>query len=95
MEKEFSTEWQAVLDSLIRRLLNDAENKVLQLCTAACQSLANSLRQIGVDASRLATMLNTANRSSLSAAKGAFQQMHATAIGMLNVMFNLRISILI
>jgi hypothetical protein len=81
MEKEFSTEWQAVLDSLIKRLLQDAESKVLQLCTTACQSLAHNFRQIGVDAARLSAMLNTANRSAASAIKSSFQLMNALAIG--------------
>lgn len=81
MEKEFSTEWQAVLDALIRRLLNDAEKKVLELCTTACQSLANGLRQLGVDSGRLASMLNTANRSALSALKSAFHRMQVMAVG--------------
>ncbi|KAL3795128.1 hypothetical protein HJC23_007356 [Cyclotella cryptica] len=80
MEKEFSTEWQAVLDSLVKRLLQDAENKVLQLCATTCQSLANKLRRIGVDAARLAAMFNTANRSAVSAVKSSFQRMNALAI---------------
>ena len=82
MEKEFSTEWQAVLDSLVKRLLQDAESKVLQLCTTACQSLANDFRHVVVDDARLATMLNTAIRSAVSAVKSTFDQMDALAVGM-------------
>lgn len=81
MEKEFSTEWQAVLDALIRRLLNDAEKKILGLATAACQTLANNLRQNGVDAARLSSMQNTANRSATSALKTAFHRMQVVAVG--------------
>jgi uncharacterized membrane protein len=81
MEKEFSTEWQSVVDALIRRLLSEAEKKVLDLCTSACQSLANSLRQNGYDAARLASMLNTANRSATSALKTAFHRMQVLAVG--------------
>jgi hypothetical protein len=81
MEKEFSTEWQSVLDAIIQRLLNEAEKKVLELRTTACQSLANSLRQNGFDAARLASMLNTANRSATSALKSAFHRMQVLAVG--------------
>ncbi|KAL3800233.1 hypothetical protein ACHAWO_013815 [Cyclotella atomus] len=80
MEKEFSTEWQSVLDAIIQRLLNEAEKKVLELRTTACQSLANSLRQNGFDAARLASMLNTANRSATSALKSAFHRMQVLAV---------------
>jgi len=75
VEKEFSTEWQSVLDSTTRRLLNDAEKTILQLCTAAGQAFAQSLRSNGVDATRLTSMLNTANRSAISGLRTSFQQM--------------------
>ena len=81
------SEWQAVLDSLIRRLLSDAEKKVLELSTEACQSLARNLRQMGVDAGRLSSMLNTANRSALSALKASFQRMQVLAVGECRSMF--------
>lgn len=85
MEKEFSTEWQAVLDSTIRRLLNDAEKKILGLVTTACQSFANNLRENGVDAGRLASMLNTANRSAISGLKSAFHRMQVLAVGKISL----------
>ncbi|KAL7529808.1 hypothetical protein ACHAXR_004427, partial [Thalassiosira sp. AJA248-18] len=80
MEKEFSTEWQSVLDSNIKRLLRDAEITVAQLCTSAGQSFAQSLRSNGVDAARLTNMLNTANRSAVSALKSKFGQMATVAV---------------
>ena len=76
-----NSEWQAVLDSLIRRLLSDAEKKVLELSTQACQSLSRSLSQLGVDAGRLASMLNAANRSAFSALKSSFHRMQVLAVG--------------
>ncbi len=79
MEKEFSTEWQSVLDSTIRRLLAESERKILQLATNACQSFAQSLRSNGVAADRLGNMLNTANRSATTALKTSFAQMRSIA----------------
>lgn len=80
MEKEFSTEWQSVLDSTIRRLLSDAERNILNIMTLSGQSFAQTLRSNGVDAARLTTMLNTANRSAITALKASFGQMSATAV---------------
>ncbi|GAX13628.1 hypothetical protein FisN_14Lh361 [Fistulifera solaris] len=80
MEKEFSTDWQAVLDSTIRLLLSEMERSVLQLCAEVCQSLASSFRAHGLDANRLNTMVNTANRSAISALKSLFEQMGAVAV---------------
>ena len=79
MEKEFSTEWQTVLDSTIRRMLAESEKKILDLATSACQSFAQSLRSHGVAADRLGNMLNTANRTCTTALKNSFTQMRATA----------------
>ncbi|KAL7499648.1 hypothetical protein ACHAWT_010345 [Skeletonema menzelii] len=79
MEKEFSTEWQSVLDSTIRRMLAESENKILNLATSACQSFAQSLRSNGVAADRLGNMLNTANRSATIALKSSFTQMRSIA----------------
>ncbi len=79
MEREFSTEWQSVLDSTIRSLLADGERKILQLSTTACQNFAQSLRQSGVAADRLASMLNTANRSATTALKSSFSEMRKIA----------------
>lgn len=79
MEKEFSTEWQSVLDSTIRRLLAESEQKILQLATSACQSFAQGLRSNGVAADRLGNMLNTANRSATTALKASFAQMRSIA----------------
>ncbi len=80
MEKEFSMDWQAVLDSTIRRLLSEIERSVLQLCAEVSQSLASSFRTNGLDANRLNTMVNTANRSAVSALKSLFEQMGAVAV---------------
>jgi hypothetical protein len=80
MEKEFSADWQAVLDSTIRRLLSEAEKTVLQICNKAILSLASKFRENGVDAARLSSMLNTANRSTITAVKILFQQMGSTAV---------------
>ena len=79
MEKEFSTEWQAVLDSTIRRLLAESERKIFQLATSACQSFAQTLRSNGVAADRLGNMLNTANRSATTSLKASFAQMGSIA----------------
>ncbi len=79
MEKEFSTEWQSVLDSTIRRLLAESETKILALATSACQSFAQSLGSNGVAADRLGNMLNTANRSTTTALKTSFTQMRTIA----------------
>jgi len=80
MEKEFSTEWQSVLDSTIGRLLSEAEKTILQLCTSAGQSFAQSLRSQGVDATRLTGMLNAANRSAISGLRNSFRQMATVAV---------------
>ena len=80
VEKEFSTEWQSVLDSTIRRLLSDAEKTILTLSTTTAQSFAQSLRGNGVDAARLNGMLQTANRSGISAVKALFSQMGVVAV---------------
>lgn len=80
MEKEFSTDWQSVLDSTIRRMLNEIERGILQLCADVSQSLASNFRASGVDASRLTIMVNTANRSAISALKVLFQQMGVVAV---------------
>lgn len=80
MEKEFSTEWQSVLDSTIRKLLREAEKKILELCTSAGQAFAQNLRSVGVDAARLSSMLNTANRSAITALKASFGQMATVAV---------------
>lgn len=80
MEKEFSTDWQAILDSTIRKMLNEIERNILQLCADVSQSLASNFRASGVDANRLTSMVNTANRSAISALKALFQQMGAVAV---------------
>ena len=80
MEKEFSTDWQAMLDSTIRKMLNEIEKNVLQLCVEVSQSLASNFRASGLDATRLNTMVNTANRSAVAALKALFQQMGGIAV---------------
>lgn len=79
MEREFSTEWQSVLDSTIRRLVADAEKSITLLSTETGQRFAQTLRGNGLDAARLTSMLNTANRSAITALKGHFAQMSGTA----------------
>ena len=69
-----------MLDSTIRRLLGDAERNILALGTSSGQSFAQSLRSNGVDAARLNNMLNTANRSAVTAVKARFVQMATVAV---------------
>ena len=80
MEKEFSTEWQSVLDSTIKKLLTDAEKTITQISTSTAQSFAVTLRSNSVDAARIQQMLNTANRSGISAVKASFTAMSALAV---------------
>jgi len=80
VEKEFSTEWQSVLDSTIKKLLTDAEKTITQLSTSTAQSFAVTLRSNSVDAARIQQMLNTANRSGISAVKASFTAMSALAV---------------
>ena len=75
MEKEISTEWQSVLDSTIKRLLNDAERKILQLSTSTITAFAQELQSSGLDTARITSMLNTANRSATTALKSSFRDM--------------------
>lgn len=80
MEKEFSTDWQAVLDSTIKKLLKIAETSVTQLCNELTQRLASGFGESGMDSSRLTTMVTTANRSCMTALKASFQQMLSIAV---------------
>lgn len=80
MEKEFSTDWQAVLDSTIKKLLSEAENSVTQLCDEVTQGLARGLAESGMDSSRLRTLVTTAKRSSITALKSSFRQMLSMAV---------------
>jgi hypothetical protein len=80
MEREFSTDWQSVLDSTIQRLLAECEQKILQIATTATQELAKCFSQNGVDGGRLSNMLNTATRSSNTALKVSFQSMARLAV---------------
>lgn len=80
MEKQFSTDWQSVLDSTIRRMLNEIERDVLELCADVSQRLACNFRASGLDGARLTSIVNTANRSAISALKVLFQQTAAVAV---------------
>lgn len=79
MEKEFSTDWQSVLDSSIRTRVPAAERVILQKCNDVSQSLASQFRSQGMDATRLNNMVGTSNRATVTAVKTAFQQMLALA----------------
>ena len=80
MEKEFSLDWQSVLDSTIKKLLSEAEQQIIQLCTDAIMSLASKFRDHGLDSARLSSMVNAANRSTISALKASFLRMGSTAV---------------
>ena len=80
MEREFSTDWQRVMDSNIFRRLQEIEVELLQICTSANQTLARRLQQNGLDNARLANMLNTSLRGCSTAIKAAFQAMRQLAI---------------
>jgi hypothetical protein len=79
MEKEFSTEWQRIMDSSLRTLLAGCETKVTQICISTTRDLTTALRQGGLDASRLSNMVNTASRGCNTALKNSFQEMRGIA----------------
>ena len=75
-----STEWQSVLDSTIKRLLTDVEKTLLELCTSSGQSFVQRLHGHGIDPTRLFAMLNTANRSAITAIKTFFLKISLVAV---------------
>ena len=79
MEKEFGSDWQRVLDSSIKKLLTECEEKVLALAATVDKTVVTGFAQTGVDPVRLATMANTSSRTCTTALKAAFQAMIGVA----------------
>jgi hypothetical protein len=81
VEKEFSADWQRVMDSAVGTYLRDIEQKVLYIFEVLAREIATEFVRAGMSAARLNTMANTANRATTTAIKGAFQQMNRMASG--------------
>lgn len=79
MEKEFSSDWQQIMDGAIRGYLASAERKVNELFAGLSNDVATAFARAGMESSRLNTMANTAKRTCTTALKTAFMEMRSTA----------------
>jgi len=80
MEKEFSSDWQRIMDSTLSRLLAEAESKIMRLCANLHKSLASSFAQTKMDTRRLQALTTTASRTCSNSAKEAFRNMKAFSV---------------
>jgi hypothetical protein len=79
MEKEFSAEWQQIMDGALTGFLRDAEKSVTSAFTNIAQALVNAFAEGGMERTRLQTMGNTANRTCTTAIRVAFEGMRKVA----------------
>ncbi|KAL3913266.1 MAG: hypothetical protein SGILL_006560 [Bacillariaceae sp.] len=79
MEKEFSAEWQQIMDGALMGFLREAEVSVTAAFTKVAQAVVNALAECGMERSRLQTMANTANRTTTTAIRVAFEDMRKVA----------------
>ncbi|KAL3911926.1 MAG: hypothetical protein SGILL_007090, partial [Bacillariaceae sp.] len=79
MEKEFSAEWQQIMDGALNGFLQDAEKAVTAAFTKIAQAVVSSFAEAGMDRGRLQTMANTANRTCSTAIRVAFEGMRKVA----------------
>jgi hypothetical protein len=79
MEKEFSADWQNIMDSSIKVFLTECEVEVLNLCNVVDKRLSSSFAETGLAHDRITRMANAANRSCNTVVKSAFQRMKETA----------------
>lgn len=79
VEKEFSADWQRIMDTTVRLLLRECERKVAEICSALDKAMAAGLSEAGVGRDRIAPMVNAASRSCTTALKASFQAMFEVA----------------
>jgi hypothetical protein len=79
VEKEFSSDWQRIMDSSIRVYLVECETQVLALCSSVDNALASAFTEAGLSSDRLSLMVNAASRSCKTALKAAFRAMKEAA----------------
>jgi hypothetical protein len=80
MEKEFSVDWQRIMDTQIRINLLDCEKKIQTLCSEINLAIASEFENEGMDKNRTTSMSSTAGRGCSNAVKQSFSEMrrHAT-----------------
>lgn len=79
MEKEFSSDWQRIMDASIGIYLNDAERQVLQVCSELDHSMASSFIGAGLPAEQVSPMISTASRTCKTSVASSFRQMKDVA----------------
>jgi hypothetical protein len=79
MEKEFSADWQRIMDAAFRGYLNECERQMLAICASVDQALVAGFSGAGMSSDRLSSMVNAANRSCSNSLKASFQAMQTIA----------------
>jgi hypothetical protein len=79
MEKEFSADWQRIMDAAFRGFLNDSERQLLAICASVDQALVAGFSGTGMSSDRLSSMVNAASRSCSNSLKASFQAMQTIA----------------
>ena len=80
MEKEFSVEWQRIMDSALRVHLAECENQVHRICSSVNEAIAYEFAKEGIDKARVTNISGTAMRGCTNAVNSAFQQMRRNAV---------------
>jgi hypothetical protein len=79
MEKEFSADWQRIMDAAFRGFLNECERQMLAICASVDQALVAAFSGAGMSSDRLSSMVNAASRSCSNSLKASFQAMQTIA----------------
>lgn len=79
MEKEFSSEWQQIMDGALLSFIREAETALSAAFTKIAQQLVNAFAEAGMDRARLQTMAATASRTCSTAIRIAFEDMRKIA----------------
>ena len=80
MEKEFSVEWQRIMDSALRVHLAECESQVHRICSSVNEAIAYEFAKEGIDKARVTNISGTAMRGCTNAVNSAFQQMRRNAV---------------
>lgn len=78
-EKEFSADWQIIMDGAIRTFINESEREVEKIFQAVAQTIVTAFAKVGMESARLQSIATTANRTCSTALKNAFNAMRQLA----------------
>jgi hypothetical protein len=79
VEKEFSSDWQQIMDATIVSLLQHCESQMLKVCSDLGKSIASALVSAGMTSDRVTSLVTAANRNCTTLIKASIQSMKDTA----------------